>query len=93
MEGTKRIRKPALCYDPSAYVLAPFLRKKKHTIIPKHQVTIDTIDKNNENIKSFGFIQPVHIIAEDISSNVNRDVNDIAEYGDDDDDDDDDLIL
>ncbi|CAF4128058.1 unnamed protein product [Rotaria magnacalcarata] len=64
MERSTRIRKPNMRYDPSIYVLASFPKKKKHTIIPKHQVTIDVIDAQNGSIRSSGFVQPVRIIAE-----------------------------
>ncbi|CAF4259510.1 unnamed protein product, partial [Rotaria magnacalcarata] len=64
MERTARIRKPILRYDPSVYVLASFPKKNKHTIIPKHHVTIDAIDAHNGTLKSSGFIQSVRIIAE-----------------------------
>lgn len=64
MNREKRIRKPILRYDPSIYILASFPKKNKHTIIPKHQVTIDAIDGNNGTIKSSGFTQPIRIIAE-----------------------------
>ncbi len=66
MERPKRIRKPNMRYDPNVYVLASFPKKKKHTIIPKHQVTIDVIDEQNGTIRSSGFEQPVRIIAEGI---------------------------
>ncbi|CAF3411263.1 unnamed protein product [Rotaria socialis] len=64
MERPTRIRKPNVRYDPSIYVLASFPKKKKHAIIPKHQVTIDVIDEQNGSIRSSGFAQPVRIIAE-----------------------------
>ncbi|CAM4963945.1 unnamed protein product [Rotaria socialis] len=64
MEWPTRIRKPNVRYDPSMYVLASFSKKKKHAIIPKHQVTIDVIDEQNGSIRSFGFVPPVRIIAE-----------------------------
>ncbi|CAF4674742.1 unnamed protein product [Rotaria socialis] len=64
MERPTRIRKPNVRYDPSMYVLASFSKKKKHAIIPKHQVTIDVIDEQNGSIRSFGFVPPVRIIAE-----------------------------
>jgi hypothetical protein len=64
MERSKRIRKPNMRYDPNIYVLASFPKKKKHTVIPKHQVVIDAIDEHNGTIKSSGFAQPVRIIAE-----------------------------
>ncbi len=51
-------------YDPNIYVLASFPKKNKHTILPKHQVTIDAIDEKNGVVKSSGFPQPVRIIAE-----------------------------
>ncbi|CAF3293093.1 unnamed protein product [Rotaria socialis] len=54
----------ALRYDLSVYVLASFSKKNKHTIIPKHHVTIDAIDEHNGTLKSSGFIQSVRIIAE-----------------------------
>ncbi|CAF3822140.1 unnamed protein product, partial [Rotaria magnacalcarata] len=38
--------------------------KKKHAIIPKHQVIIDVTDEQNGSIRSSGFVQPVRIIAE-----------------------------
>ncbi|CAF5225250.1 unnamed protein product [Rotaria magnacalcarata] len=70
MERTARIRKPTLRYDPSVYVLASFPKKNKHTIIPKHHVTIDAIDEHNGTLKSSGFIQSVRIIAEDNFLNI-----------------------
>ncbi|CAM4836965.1 unnamed protein product, partial [Rotaria magnacalcarata] len=63
-ERPTRIRKPNVRYDPSIYVLASFPKKKKHAIIPKHQVTIDVIDEQNGSIRSSDFVQPVRIIAE-----------------------------
>ncbi|CAM2727607.1 unnamed protein product [Rotaria socialis] len=53
-----------LPYQTPMYVLASFSKKKKHAIIPKHQVTIDVIDEQNGSIRSFGFVPPVRIIAE-----------------------------
>ncbi|CAF4508112.1 unnamed protein product [Rotaria socialis] len=41
-----------------------FQKKNKHSIIAKHQVTIDTIDEQNGTVRSSGFVQPVRIIAE-----------------------------
>ncbi|CAF3758442.1 unnamed protein product [Rotaria sp. Silwood1] len=64
MQRPQRIRKPNSRYDPNFYVLASFPKKNKHTIIPKHQVTIDVIDTQNGTVRSSGFVQPVRIIAE-----------------------------
>lgn len=64
MERPKRIRKPNMRYDPNIYVLASFPKKNKHTILPKHRVTIDVIDKNCGTVKSSGFTQSVRIIEE-----------------------------
>ncbi|CAF5052576.1 unnamed protein product, partial [Rotaria magnacalcarata] len=41
-----------------------FQKENKHTIISKHQVTIDAIDEQNGTVRSSGFVQPVRIIAE-----------------------------
>ncbi|CAF4412262.1 unnamed protein product, partial [Rotaria magnacalcarata] len=51
-------------YDPNIYVLASFPKRNKHAVIPKHQVTIDSIDENNGTIRSSGFIQSIRIIGE-----------------------------
>ncbi len=64
MNRPERTRKPNMRYDPSLYVLASFPKKNKHTIIPKHQVTIDAVNDQNGTLRSSGFIQPVRIIAE-----------------------------
>jgi hypothetical protein len=64
MERPKRVRKPNVLYDPSVYVLTSFPKKNKHTIIPKHQVTIDAVDEQNGTIRSSGFIQSIRIIGE-----------------------------
>lgn len=66
MDREKRLRKHNSQYDPSIYILASFPKKNKHTIIPRHQVTIDIIDDHNGTIRSSGFVQPVRIIAEGI---------------------------
>jgi hypothetical protein len=64
MERPRRVRKPNMNYDPNIYVLASFPKKNKHTIIPRHQVTIDPIDEQNGSVRSSGFRQSVRIIAE-----------------------------
>ncbi|CAF4261334.1 unnamed protein product, partial [Rotaria magnacalcarata] len=43
---------------------ASFSKQNKHSIIAKHQVTIDTIDEQNGTVRSSGFVQPVRMIAE-----------------------------
>ena len=64
MDREKRLRKHNSQDDPSIYILASFPKKNKHTIIPRHQVTIDIIDDHNGTIRSSGFFQPVRIITE-----------------------------
>jgi hypothetical protein len=64
MQRSQRITKPNSRYDPNIYLLASFPKKNKHTIIPKHHVTIDPIDEQNGTVRSSGFVQPVRIIAE-----------------------------
>ncbi|CAF1338609.1 unnamed protein product [Rotaria magnacalcarata] len=64
MDRPKRIRKPLSRYDPNIYVLASFPKRNKHAVIPKHQVTIDSIDENNGTIRSSDFIQSIRIIGE-----------------------------
>ncbi len=71
MDRSRRIKKSNTRYDSSVYVLASFPKKNKHTIIPKHQMTIDAIDEQNGTLRSSGFIQLIRIIVEgEMSVNV-----------------------